>query len=259
VAQVKKKGNCSWLTYRRTGVNFTAGEIQEIERRVVINDKYAAEWPAVGNPLAYRWDHESVDAMSSETKIHLGMTGADDFLCHCFGQEATRFPETLKEYPEVTRFDAVERKGEDGSLLYEIRKFRPKDAATPHEVWTIDPQKGFLATELVLYQSEKPRIRDAMRVEEIVPGVWYPVGHEETRYAKTKEGEKTPSVESWCKERIKDLKVNKPTPDEQFDFEALGLLKDKPDITVLRTTVDGQTIPYVYREGKLVPQREPKK
>jgi hypothetical protein len=218
VAQVKKKGNCSWVTYRRTGINFTAGEIQEIERRAVINDKYAAEWPAVGNPLAYRWDHESVDAMGPETKTHLAMTGAEDFLCICFGHESTRFSEALKIYVDRIRYEAVERKGEDGRFLYDIQCFNPKDLATPNLVWTIDPQKGFLATEVVLYESEKPQIHDTMRVEEIAPGVWCPVGHEETRYAKTKEGEKTPSVESWCKVRIKDLKINEPIPDEQFDF-----------------------------------------
>jgi hypothetical protein len=124
----------------------------------------------------------------------------------------------------------------------------------------IDPQKGFLATESVFYAGrETPFRRQTMRVEEVAPGVWYPVGYEETEYTEPKPPAEPPAVTSWTKATLKDIKINEPIPARQFDIEALGLQTDKPDITVLRTTVEGRTIPHVYREGKLVPQRGQKK
>jgi hypothetical protein len=59
-----------------------------------------------------------------------------------------------------------------------------------------------------------------------------------------------PRVATWSKIALKDVRVNEPLPDEQFEIEALGL-RNVTDITVMRITVDGRTIPYVYREGTL--------
>ncbi len=120
----------------------------------------------------------------------------------------------------------------------------------------IDPQRGFLATEYVFNaMGEAPVSRQKMRVEQIASEVWYPVAVEETCCAEPNQPGDPPKVETWSKVALKDIRVNEPIPDEQFEVEALGLPDDKPDITVLRITVEDRKIPYVYREGKLVPRQ----
>jgi hypothetical protein len=251
VAQIKKKGDWYWSTYRRTILDRPTGHMQNNEFRNVMNDKYMAEWPMLGNPLAYQWDHASIDSMSRKQRTHFRLTSPYDFLPACFGSASYRFREDMARGGDGVKFEAVEVKGEDGRLLYQITRSHPQTSATPDLMWVIDPQKGFLAVESTFYPSGRLLMRQTMGVEEIAPGLWYPVGYEETRY---KEGIAPPVVESWVKSRIKDIKINEPLPDEQFAFDALGLKRDKPDIRVLRTGLDGVTTEYVYRGGQLVPR-----
>ena len=145
--------------------------------------------------------------------------------------------------------------GENGRRLYQIQRFYPPDAENPDLVWVIDPQKGYLATECVFSAGGEVIVyRRKMRVEQIAPGLWYPLGFEEERFAEPNQPGEPPKVKSWSKVALTDVRVNDPIPDEQFEIEALGLFKGQPDITVLRTTVDGRDIPYVYREENLVPR-----
>jgi len=234
----------------------SGGETEQTEMRVVVNDQYVAHWPMLGSPEAYRYDHNSVTAMSPMARNVVTMSQPRDFLHGCFGEDRRRFPEAVQTASGRRTYEAVERAGEDGRRLYEIRRFYPPDAQRPDVVWVIDPQRGFLATEYVFSaMGEVPVSRREVRVEQIAPEVWYPVAIEETHYAEPNQPGDPPKVETWSKVALKDIRVNEPIPDAQFDIEALGLLKDKPDVRVLRITVDDQKIPYVYRDGKLVPER----
>ncbi len=256
VAQIKKRGDFLWSTFRRTAPDKTTGQIRENGIRLVVNDKYVAQWPATGNPVAYQWDHTSIDEMSPDTKRHIVVTSPYDYLSSCFGTESHRFREATQRNPDRSRYEAVEARGEDGRLLYQIRRFYPKDGPRPDCVWTIDPDKGFLVVDKVFYPlgGTQAQSHATMDVAEVAPEIWYPVGYAQTRYAKLAEGEATPTIESWRKHTIKDIKINEPLPDEQFDFEALGLRKDKPDILVMRTALNGEITHYVYREEGLVPK-----
>ena len=225
------------------------------ERRVVVNDQYMAEWPAQGNPLAYRWDHNSVDTMSEKMRRHLKMSLPPDFLQSCFGDDRQRFSGALQTGSSRGRYEAVELLGEDDRALYQIRRFYPVDSQKPDMVWVIDPQKGFLATELVFIAGrEVPVFRRKMHVKQVAQRIWYPLGFEEVRFTEPNQPGESPNVETWSTITLTDVRVNEPIPDEQFDIEALRLQKDRPDITVLRTTVDGREISHVYHEGKLVPR-----
>jgi len=281
--QVKKSGNCCWSTYRQTihsgplqvvaerkakvgdrrrlpmqllAPDTSAGLTEETETRVVVNDKYVARWPKVANQaFAYQEDYNSVDGMSVKMKQRLRMSMPPDPLQDCFGTDTQRFRELLQSDPNRIRFDAVGIKGQDGNPMYQIRRFYPKDGPRPDLIWTIDPQKGSLVTESVFYaERETPVYQRTMRAEEVAPGIWYPVERRETRYAEPNQPGGTPIVEGWNRATIKDIKVDEPIPDEQFDIEALGLNKNDPNVIVWRTTLDGTMIRYVYRDGKLVPR-----
>ena len=192
--------------------------------------------------------------MSQKEKTHLRVTMPYDFLPLCFGDSGLRFQEAMQKGGSAVKYEAVEVKGQDGKPLYQIKRFFPQGGPSPDLVWTIDPEKGFLAIERTFCPQGQGRTHHTIQVEQISPGIWYPVGFEETRYEETKEGTGTPTVIGWIKSKIKDIKINEPLPDGQFDISALGLLKDKPDIRVLRTGLDGVTTEYVYRAKQLVPK-----
>lgn len=158
VGQVKKKGNCCWSTYRCTihtgpmqviaekerkvgdrsvpmqllAPDTSAGQTEETEIRVVVNEKYMADWRKTANPrvrsFAYQRDYNSVDDMGSKMREHLTRSMPPEFLQNCFGTGSRRFHELLQSDPNRIRFDAVELKGADGTRRYEIRRFYPKDA-----------------------------------------------------------------------------------------------------------------------------------
>jgi hypothetical protein len=277
IGRVKQRGKCLWSAYRfqiRTGPlrvvqeaetptgtmhllepDTSVGQTEMTERRIVVNDQYVAEWLGPDNPLAYRWDHNSVDTMSEKTRQHVKMALPPDIVPNCFGEDRRRFLEAVKTAGDRRRYEAVEVAEEDGRRRYQIRRFYPPDALKSDVVWVIDPEKGFLATEKIFNGArEVPIYHRRMQVEEVMPGVWYPLGFEEARFAEPNQPGEPPKVEKWSRIALKDVRINEPIPDEQFDIKALGLQKNNPDITVLRATVHGQTIPYVYRDGKLVPR-----
>lgn len=272
--QIKRQGNCLWCVdrstihtgplrvvaerptpagpMRRYEPNVAGGQTEQAERRLVVNDRYVAEW-AAGNPFASRWDHNSVEAMHPRHRDRVERA-QHNFMSACFGTDGYRLPEAVRMYPDRVRYEAVPVKGADGRTLYQILRFYPKESPTADLIWVIDPGKGHLAVERTFYAaSETPIRQKTMRVEEVAPGLWYPVACEETEYGASGQTAEAPSVEGWTKVVVKDLKLNEPIPKEQFEIEALRLADDKPDIIVNWTTLDGQTRPYVYRDGQLVP------
>ncbi len=251
VAQIKKKGDWSWSRYQRDLVDGRTSQAGVQDIRQVVNDTYIGQWPGFNNPFAYIWDHASVDALSPRQQDRIRTATPYDFLPVCFGTESARFREAMARWADDVKYNAAELRGEDGRPLYQITRSFPQDT-TPNLVWMIDPQRGFLATECTFYPGGHLLMRQIMQVEEISPGIWYPVGYEETRFSELKAGESTPSVRSWVKSEIRDIKINEPLPDEQFQFDALGLRKDKPDIVVVRTGLDGEKNMYTYQNGQLV-------
>ncbi len=146
------------------------------EQRLVVNDRYMAFWPEVGNPLAYRRDHNSVDTMDSRSRRQVERTVGRDFLTACFGTDGNRFREATQRNPDRVRYEAVQVKAADGRDVYHIRRFYPKDPPMADLIWVIDPEKGYLAVESTFYAaSETPVRRRTMRVEEVAAGFWYPV------------------------------------------------------------------------------------
>jgi hypothetical protein len=256
VGDVKRKGDYQWSTYRRSGLNAGAPAVRE--SRVVVNDKYVACWPMAGNPIAYQDDHSSLDTMSEKMKARVAVNTPPCFLPSCFGETVRPFSESITVHPEDTHWDAVETHDPEGRTVYHIRRFMPTmaDASQPDMIWVIDPQKGFLATETISYKPDgKVWIHRTMGVEEAAPGVWFPVQYEEQHYGVTRDPQAAHALSASLKAVLRDVRVNEPMSDEQFEISALGLQQDRPDIIVLRTGLDGERTPYVYQEEGLIPKR----
>lgn len=278
-AQVKKRGDCLWSVYRfetpmgpcrvvqgkgmGMGMGMDMGPdvsaVQKTtmeERRVVVNPRYLAEWSGPGDGQSYCQDHNSVAEMNPwwQTVLRASLL-PPDFQSICFGLDRQRFAEAIKAVPARSRYEAAEVSGEDGRRLYEIRRFDPSDDSSPDMVWTIDPQKGFLATQYVDQAvGEIPVSRQTIRVERIAPEVWYPVACEETQAVGGFRLGDPPRGETRIKSTLKEIRVNEPIPDEQFEIEALGLAQEGSGVIVTRITVDRRMTDWVYREGKLVPR-----
>jgi hypothetical protein len=219
-----------------------------------VNDEYAAYWPR-GNPIAYRVDHESPAKIDANTAGHLKGATPFDPLPHCFGNADRPFRAAIAQH-EDTKWDAVESKDPTGRLVYHIRRFMPRmmeDPTKPDGVWIVDPDKNFLATEHLAYNpTGHVFIHHAATLKELSPGLWFPVEHAETHYA----SDPAPNtVTSRRRVKLKDIKLNPDLPDEQFQVESLGI-NDMPNLRLLRTHVDGKKVPYVFHDGKLIPEKE---
>ena len=256
-ARIRKKGDSLWLKFERTSQNLTAGKMEEIEVRMVVNDHYAAIWPMVGNPIAYRYDYTSFDTMDSDIKGRIRTQKPQEFFEHCFGSPYGTFREAMAIRPEQIKWDAIKTEDHNGKTLYHIRRFKHTEEGTPRmdKMWVIDPEKGFLATETISYYSNGNLwYHRLIQLEQVDEGIWFPVSFSEECYEREPLPGKSKTVSRWHKATFKDVKVNEDFSDEQFQVEALNLKEDWPDIIVLRIGVDGRNVPYVYRGRKLVPQ-----
>ncbi len=230
--------------------------MQEIEIRFVVNDSYMAIWPMVGNPLAYQNDHSSFDTIDRRIKTRITINTPYNFLPYCFGGSVRPFRKSINLHPEKTKWDAIEVKDSNGKAVYHIRRFVPMmdDASKPDMIWILDPQKGFLATETISYKSNGDIwINRSMKIREVAEGIWFPVEYNDKRYG-TRRRDETHTLTKWRKAKLKHVKVNEDFPDKQFKIGALGLKKDMPNITIVRTGLDGKVVPYVYLGEDIVPK-----
>jgi len=259
-AQVKQQGDNFWTKYTRTGLNETAGEMQEREIRIVVNDKYAAVLPMMGNPIAYQRDYTSFESMDARTKSLLKGTTPFDCLSYAFGAGSRRsFREAMKVYPDKIKWDAIKTQDINEKTLYQIQRFMPPEAEGGdywlEKIWNLDPQKGFVVSESTTYHPDgNVWFQRSMQIEEVSEGAWFPVAYREDRYPKTASDSEKNKKARWKEITLKDMKVNQEFPKEQFEIDALNLKEDQPDIIVLRTGLDGKKVPYIYHNGKLLPQ-----
>ena len=250
-AQIKKQGDNLWTKYTRTAFNETAGEMQEREIRIVVNDKYVVVLPMMGNPTAYQHDYTSFETMDARTKSLLTISSPRDYITCAFGAASRQtFHEEMERLPD-TKWDAIETQDKNGRKIYQIQRFVPTEAGDYklERTWNLDPQKGFLISEITTYGFDGAvRFQTSMQIEEVSEGIWFPVA---LRSESHPDGENEKG--RWRENTLKDVKVNQEFPKEQFEIDALNLKEDQPNIIVLRTGLDGKDTPYVYHNGKLLP------
>jgi hypothetical protein len=254
-AQLKQQGSCLWLVSNQPA---RTGPVAGHQTRMVVNDRYMAEYtlPIPRSVMSYgNWfDYDSFDTMDNETKRRIQTNTPDDFFAHCFGNRSESFRWSMTRRPDI-RWDAVQTTDTDGRTVYQIRRFASRSNLPYSDaVWVVDPDKGFLATEIRSNIGDKSW-HYSMQVEQVTPGVWFPIAFQQENY---RQGFKPrQSLDNWKRVSVRDLQVNTDIPPEQFEFDALNLWEDAPDVIVLRFQTDGTKIPYVYDDtGQLIPQRE---
>ncbi len=255
-AEVKCSGDNLWCTQLLTQRNHDGELMLERETRMVVNDRFSSIWKSHANGTADQYLHRSVNAIDTRRKNTIRINTPHQFMGYCFGRPRMSLREEIAAHKKLL-WRAIESKSADGKKVYEIWRSPNDPGPTVKVKWVLDPEKGYLATECTAYFTGTgvAWYRRVMDVEEVAKGIWFPVGFREERRDQHNED----VVLSEATFRLKDIIVNKDIPDEQFEFDALNLQEDMPDVIVLQYALDSgrdqSPTPYVYYEGRLVPQK----
>jgi len=204
---------------------------------------------------------KAIAEMDPNVRARNQVNTPEDFSRHCFGDARDSFRISAAQFPEL-KWDATPRNADDGHPVYEIRRYVPGENEIPRAdcVWTIDPNQGYLATSVVALKPDgTPWLQYRITATEAAPGVWFPVEFEEKRFGEPADVGRN-EVSFLKKIKLTNVRVNEDLPDAQFEIGALRLKEDFPGIVVLRRTLDGKNVPYVYAGDQLVeqnPRRKP--
>jgi hypothetical protein len=229
--------------------------MEEIEKRVVVNKDYVASWPMKGDPIAYRYDHASVDRMDQRVAISVKVSTPLEVLPNAFGDSVLTLREALRM--QSVKWDVKTRLRPDGSTTYLVRRFLPtmNDNNQPDKTWEIDPARGYLVVASTAYKTDgRVWIEQQLDVQEVAPGFWFPVALDETYRGPTRD-DPADNVTRWQKATLSGVRINPDFTDDQFTIDALNLRHDRPDITIVRVDKFGQRATYRYQGAELVLQK----
>ncbi|HUU16985.1 MAG TPA: TlpA disulfide reductase family protein [Sedimentisphaerales bacterium] len=251
---VKWKGNCRWSTFENNAQIPQKAWQQKQSGRIVLNDRYLAYWPSIGNPYAYRVDHNSIGMMTKQSQAHATFHSPPDYqlLNICYqGFEQTSFVEEMKLHPDQIRWEAVRKN--DGNIR-EIKRFSPymHDKSKPDAIWTIDGDKGFLVTERISFTRDgniSEHIK--MEIKEILPKIWFPTALSKKRFDHKNNLKEIVDANQIV--TLREIQLNIAIPEEQFEMEALGLPND---ITIFWSDQNDESVAWVYEGVKLVRRSE---
>jgi hypothetical protein len=256
--EVKMKGDWRLSTQECDASIAATGWSQKRTPRMVINDKYLAYWPELGNGYIYQNDHQSVKGLSDDSKLYSELHSTPDVYSFnvAFGGEMdTTFREMMKLHPGEIEWTAEEAKQSNGKTVYLIKRYSPfmNDRSKPDGVWTIDPEKGFLVTEAVFY-SKAGNVWVTRRTEpkEIGSGIWIPVTYQEKRYGQPTDRQATEEPDRSTAIELEDITVNQGISDDLFVVESILPEEYRESTTLVRKGLDGNLEAYVYRTGKYI-------
>jgi hypothetical protein len=228
---------------------------QKQTQSMVINDKYLAYWPTIGNAYIYQDDHQSLNELSDDSKLRRNIHTTPDIYSFSFafgGERNATFKEMMKLHPDKIKWTAEETKQPNGDMVYLIKRYSPfmNDPAKPDAVWTVDPQKGFMVTQALFY-SKAGNVWVTRKTEpkEIGSGIWVPASYQEHRYGKPTDlqarGEPTLSTIV----QLEDITINHEISDDYFVIESILPEEHRESTTLFRKGLDGNTKAYVYWNG----------
>lgn len=253
--EVKMKGDWRFSTQELNASIPSTGWKQKQSQSMVINDKYLAYWPKIGNPYIYQDDHQSLKELSDEAKHSRMLHTTPDissFNVVFGGERNVTFKEMMKLHPDEIRWTAEETKQSNGDSVYLIKRYSPfmNDPAKPDGVWTIDPQKGFLVTQSVFYNKVgNVWVTRKTEPKEINSGIWLPVSYQEHRYGKTTDLQASTKPKRSISIQLEDISVNNEIADDHFVLESILPEEHRESTTLFRKGLDGDTEAYVHRNG----------
>ncbi|HIJ75068.1 MAG TPA: hypothetical protein HPP83_13310, partial [Candidatus Hydrogenedentes bacterium] len=219
-------------------------------RHQVINEAYLSLWEE-GDWL-YLYEHESIETMSDRAKIKLDLAEIQDILDFAVGAfNAQSFRDILEVSGDYS-FSA-ERVVEDGDEVIQIKQYRGQ-STSPTIVYTVDPDKGFLTTKMVMSSEHNGVFRDdkySVDVQEVAPGIWFPmkVSFDSERHASD------PNVSSngWAIDiRVTSIEVNVPIEDDFFTWQATGYPENRRVFVVTLDEQAGRDVSRDYEFDRMI-------
>lgn len=260
--EVKMKGDWRYSTHECNASIPATGWEQKQTQSMVINDKYLAYWPSIGNAYIYQDDHQSLKELSDDSRLTRDMhTTPDIFAINvAFGGERdTTFKEMMKLHPGKIKWTAEEAKEPNGDTVYLIKKYSPfmNDSTKPGGVWTIDPKKGFIVTQAVFY-SKAGNVWVTRKIEpkEIGSGVWIPASYQEQRYGKSTDPQASHEPSSSTTIQLEEISINNEISDDYFVIESILPEEYRESTTLFRKGLDGNTEAYIYRNGGYILRKD---
>jgi hypothetical protein len=258
---LRRTGDC--VVVRRNSLTFTSSDSildedsksghrsQHQAAQTVVNDKYFAYLPEIGNYFAYRIDFDSPKTMSKSAALKLTLMGARDVLLYGFGDGHNQFSDVLTRLPGFTKWRVETATDSAGMQVFNVKEYIASDPETvgPDFVFTVDPRRGFLITsKLVLKRDGR-----VMERYDVVPGQvgkdhsWFPMRVDDKVYAtpvSPSDRSSTNLIESLVI-TVRSVDPDLVVPDAQFTVRALG---PPPPPALFETGLDGQTR-ILYRLG----------
>jgi len=256
--EVKMKGDWRLSTQECNASVPATGWKQKQTQRMVINDKYLAYWPTVGNAYIYQDDHQSLKELSDHSKLYRDRLTTPDMFSFNFafgGEKNATFKEMMKLHPDKIKWTAEESKRSNGDTVYLIKRYSPfmNDPTKPDAVWTIDPQKGFLVTQAEFYsKAGNVWITRKTEPKEIGSGIWIPASYQEHRYGNPKDIQERKDPESTTTIQLEDISINDEISDDYFVIESILPVEHRESTTLFRKGLDGNTEAYVYKYGRYI-------
>ncbi|MHC4994217.1 MAG: hypothetical protein ACYTGQ_04100 [Planctomycetota bacterium] len=254
VGEVRVRGDELWSVYRQTILNISTQKMEEIEKRLVVNRGYVASWPMKGDPVAFRYDHASIDRMDERVATRVKVSTPPEVLPYAFGDTVLSLRESMRLQP--VRWDATPVTRDDGATTYLVRRFLPtmNDPRQPDNTWEVDPTKGYLVVASTSYKPDgRVWIEQKLDVREVAPGFWFPVALDETFRGPTRD-DPVDEVTRWQKATLTGVRINPDFTPDQFQIDALNLRQDMPRVTVVRVDRYGQRATYRYVGDELILQ-----
>ena len=222
-----------------------SGETQELDDRLVLNEEYLATFGYPGTAHAYMWEHESIDSISEYAKEHLVGLNPRNPMWYGFTVD-TRDLADMYDPARDDLWEVLEQtNGATGSTKYLVRHYSNTEPRWLYLEIVVDPSKAFLMTHVTRFWKNGNVLREIdVDLEEVAPGIWFPMAYEQTYH------NKAGGKETTSRNVVTSLQVNIQVDPALFQWQALDMA---PETNVMRTDVSGETEVFFPVDGELYP------
>ncbi len=204
----------------------TGGHSQSLrfDFNAVLNENYFARWFDTKNGGKVNltvWDHESVDKMGQDARMHHDDAVLFDPLMQAMGTGGQKLLELLEfDRHKGIRWDARREniRGLGETIVLEARLTKRDDY-----LWSrffIDPKKGFLCRRVEVFAEDGGVYRSNIQLEEVANGIWFPM-HIEKKTEMTENADKH-TISFTVNFDVQTIQVNHEIPPKQFEIGALN-------------------------------------
>jgi hypothetical protein len=269
--QVLGQGSLRRLTFRGHALaqsshdpRAAASEIIDIERRLVLNNDYAAEWDMGVARTIDKWDISGVENVPPDVGERLRAEFGIDPISSLYGDGSKSIQEIYNLLKDSGQWETSHATTSEGSVVRVTYSKHNKDGKdfgwTRFAEFDFDPEKDFLVTSYTTFlpSGEVGMERRVHLVQDQKTQLWFPSTLTITMY------------NAWLHQHDNDLASDlrrKPHSKQEFTFSEVKLnelydpdqfsimaLRAPAEAIVVDHSIDGKDSLMVLRDGKFLPQ-----